>query len=110
MPVSLWCVLNTGWARNSLLRRSSCGISGSMPFSNSATFGSSWPSWAKIVHSSSISARVVVSSSEMQVYSPHACRTLAPIEIARAAMAGVCSPVLYESVSKADAWCICAVV
>jgi hypothetical protein len=64
MPVSEWCVLNTGCVRYALVRRSSIGIMGSMPFSNSANEGRAWPSLANTFHSSSTSARVVVSSSD----------------------------------------------
>ena len=48
-----------------LVRRSALGISDSTPFSKASKLGSAWPSLAKTFHSSAMSSRVVVSSSEM---------------------------------------------
>jgi hypothetical protein len=100
MPVSLWCVLKTGCVRNSLVRRSSCGMAGSMPFSKGAISGSAWPGLAKMDQSRVRSARVVVSSSEMQMYSPQCLRRLARSACPLATSASVASPVRRESVSK----------
>ena len=68
MPVSLWCVLNTGCVRKALLRRRAAGISGSTPFSNASKVGRVWPSFAKTDQSRAMSSRVLVSSSDMLTY------------------------------------------
>ncbi|EWS63067.1 hypothetical protein Y695_03702 [Hydrogenophaga sp. T4] len=86
------------------MRRSSVGMSGSMPFSKASKVGRAWPSFANTDHSSAMSSRVVVSSSDRLTYWPQDSFRLAPLATALAmtALAWASSAAFTVSVSKAD--------